>query len=402
MRPNHIAATLIALFCVAGCIYDFTPVLDEEEHSFVVIEGDILAGAQTLVRAGFTAPLDGKVSWLPQYRYEVFVEREDGVLYRQNYERPVPNPEDSLDAAITDWVGADDYASIDTRRLDVSHRYRLVVRLYKGRTYRSEWLDVLHAAPIDSVSWRVDPHRKEWMSISVTSQPGSDTPYYRWICREFWQYDSPWRTVFYYDPLQNQIRTLENISDNTYWCWRSDVEHTISVASAVSLAENRIVDHEMYQIFNQQQRISFFYCVDVVQESISEEAYRYWNALKKNTFDVGGLFSPQPAECRGNIICDENPDELVLGYISASSVTFCRKFISGANFYDFRASQDRSTPVLVRNTNWKHYYSDLDMRPYEPVEGDDNLYKWLPRRCVDCTVMGGSKRKPSFWPLKDN
>ena len=277
MRPNPLAAMVAAMLSLTGCIYDFSPVLDEGEQSFVVIEGDILAGAQTLVRVGESAALDGKVVWYPPYSFRAMVECDDGTLYEQYLEPPVPRPEDSLDAAITDWVGAGDYARIDTRQIDVSRRYRLVIEFFhwqKVNTYRSEWLDVLRSSPIDSVSWRIDPQRKESMAISVTAQPGSDTRYYRWICREFWQYTSSWRTVFYYDPAWNQIRPLENMDENTFWCWKSDVEHSISVGSTLSMEENRVVDHELFQMDNQQQRISFLYCVDVVQESISEEAYR--------------------------------------------------------------------------------------------------------------------------------
>ncbi|MEQ9424676.1 MAG: DUF4249 family protein [Cyclobacteriaceae bacterium] len=61
--------------------------------------------------------------------------------------------------------------------------------------------------------------------------------------------------------------------------------------------------------------------VEVEQTSLSPNAYIYFNGLSQQIDQVGGLFDKTPAQAAGNIINESNPDDLVLGYFTASDIS---------------------------------------------------------------------------------
>ena len=58
---------------------------------------------------------------------------------------------------------------------------------------------------------------------------------------------------------------------------------------------------------------------NVTQFVVSEENYRFWETMRKNSGSVGDIYSPQPGKPRGNIVCEEDRDEYVIGAVSCST-----------------------------------------------------------------------------------
>jgi hypothetical protein len=56
-------------------------------------------------------------------------------------------------------------------------------------------------------------------------------------------------------------------------------------------------------------------------QSIDEEAYTYWKNIEKQIYNEGKLFDPINTQVYGNLSCKTDPERLVLGYFSASSVS---------------------------------------------------------------------------------
>ena len=145
--------------------------------------------------------------------------------------------------------------------------------------------------------------------------------------------------------------------------------------------------------------MSHIYCVQLSQVSLTEEAYRYWSTLKDNTTNVGGLFSPEPAEMRGNLVNIDDPDELVLGYISVTTRTHDRMFIDN---YVTRFSRWRGPSYgfeYLFPEEYREYYG-WQYRPAWYTESEKK-WVWLPKECVDCRAFGGTKDRPSWWINQD-
>jgi hypothetical protein len=68
------------------------------------------------------------------------------------------------------------------------------------------------------------------------------------------------------------------------------------------------------------EKISKRYSILVRQYALTKEAYQFHQILQRNTQQTGSLFDPQPSQLSTNLHCLTNPDQPVIGFISASSV----------------------------------------------------------------------------------
>ena len=158
----------------------------------------------------------------------------------------------------------------------------------------------------------------------------------------------------------------------------------------------------LVQMGSTDMRISLLYSIEVSQRALSRESYQYWETLRKNSDQVGGIFSPQPSEMRGNIKCTTDPEETVLGFISAASVTKKRFFASKSEIGIYNNSHicpvmipEREKPIPIP---WSTMHeTGYDIVSYNPSERES---AWAPVSCVDCRIFG-TKNKPSFWPNTD-
>lgn len=382
---------MLLVLATGACIYDFKAEVPGTE-GIVVIEGDILIGDYTRVRVSTSMPLTGNDPARPLVS-DVTVEASDGTRY----------------------TGRND-SFIDTRFADPDLEYRLVVTNARG-TYASEWAPVLQAAVIDSLAYTISDDRTT-MTVDVSAHGGPDNVYYRWIADETWEYHAPFQASHFFVPRnaylkgvpveRDTVAMFEN-GENTYYCWNHGQVSNLMIASAKELTENRIVRHPLYAMDCYEQRISYLYSVLLIQEALTETAYRYWDMMQKNSSDVGGLFSPEPYEMRGNILNTDHPDEMVLGYISVTAPATLRYYIDS---YDIMFGRSRPgeydiKPVYVQKDEWSRYYRQgysvymlhTDGSPGTGRESvADYEFDWLPKRCVNCELQGGSKNRPDYWP----
>jgi len=62
------------------------------------------------------------------------------------------------------------------------------------------------------------------------------------------------------------------------------------------------------------------FLVEIEQQSLTEEAYEFWNKLLLQRQSKGGLFDPLPFNIPGNIYNINNRDEIILGFFTATAV----------------------------------------------------------------------------------
>lgn len=392
---------LMLLAAASSCIYDFKPEVESAAGN-IVVDGDILAGDISIIRVSESVALDSIVSsdaarTLAGTGYwSAWVELDNG-------ERIDGTP-----------YGNDAFR-IDTRPLTAGDKCRLCINHIKGynklgeiesHCYASAWLTVQSTSPIDSIS-SVIAEDGNTMDFCVTSSGGGSTPYFRWFGREDWEYTADLFAHEYYYLPANEIREYQD-GDNSYYCWKNAEVPEIMIANTSGLKESRFENHRIYTYDNHNEKISYLYSVLVVQENLTEEAYRYWSAMERNSTDVGGLFSSQPSDVRGNIYNVNDSTEVVIGFINASEVSTMRYFFdSSKHLFYRRLERFTDEPKAVNRKDWKYYYSSMNYRPFSiheeelpngEVSSDPDVYDWYPRRCIECTAKGGSKVKPDYWP----
>ena len=385
--------TLLLTVLPAACVYDFDPGLEGNVKA-LIIEGDILAGDITLVQvSNLQSPGVSETAEFLGSGVTVSVESESGAVF----------PGVCVSGESFDNV----YFKVDTRPIDLSSRCRLRVEVPGSGTYLSEWQEILQdESVLDSLYYVVSPGRDQ-LDIRIDT-PGTAEGFYRWIGMEVWEYTAEYRAIVWYDPATNTVKPYEN-GENYYFCWKRDYFRDILVASAEVQGVTRFRDYTLYSTRNRADlRFYNTYSLTLLQERISREAYDYWTSMRNNTSDVGGLFSPQPSDVRGNIHNVDDPSEYVVGFISASTVSKAQKYYRNTTGHFGVQDPVSTTRAVLKPNLWNNYYQSgyLPLWIYipdveEPPVTAEDYYEWAPRRCVDCRLQGGSKNVPADWPTPD-
>lgn len=368
---------------MGSCIYPFTPEIADVDIGLIVIEGDIRIGAESYIFVRNTQQL-GTTGTPVNIPADVWVESDKGEITRAGNYR-------------------DGAYIIDTRNLDPRNSYRLHVKPHVQSSaveYVTDWLEVIITPELEEVSFRVD-ELEEKITFHVSTTNPDTNPYYKWNCNEVWEYTSQFYASHVFNPSRNTVEECRG--ENTHYCWDRDIVPNIMTASTEALTENRLVNHQIYELPFMSDKLDYLYSLEVIQSSISAEAYVYWEVMLRNTDQTGGLFSPQPSELRGNIHCVNDSSIVVLGYVSASKVSSHRIFVSVDDFPMQNKRQNCSAFIeidLAEHSKMRRYYYG----GYDVVFLDNmtNITSWSERRCVDCRVKGGTKEKPDYWPNNHN
>jgi hypothetical protein len=133
----------------------------------------------------------------------------------------------------------------------------------------------------------------------------------------------------------------------------------------------------------------------VRQLALSEGAYNYWEQLRINSNEQGGLYEKQPIAIKGNMINKTNPEKDVLGYFNAASASSMRYFyheVPGlvVDFYNF------CSPYGLGQFGWKEV-NKWEYPVYFYYIGT-GVVRLLNPECYDCRKLGGVTVKPAFWP----
>lgn len=221
----------------------------------------------------------------------------------------------------------------------------------------------------------------------------TDSHFFRWEAIETWEYHVPYAKEWYYDGTVHHIYPPDS---SRMVCWTTGLVKNIYTLSTEGLVENKYRMFPLNFVDNHTSRLRYCYSLLLNQYSLSEGAYSYWDQLRINSSEQGGLYEKQPLSITGNLHNLSNPDQKVLGFFSASSVRSKRIFVLNVEDLAFDYL-DFCTPAPL---------GFFGLREIEPDEypaflmgnrlGYQNVV--LSQYCVDCLSLGGTIVKPDFWP----
>lgn len=384
-----LAAAAMVMMAVS-CIYPFNPEPQDGSGAFV-IEGDILLGDYTDVMLSFTAPVTAPDEASAPPVCDVWVEDEAGTTYQGVRDNEAPGR-----------------YRVDTRNASPDKRYRLhVLRNDDKREYVSGWGEAPVVPEIDSLSYILDFDRSRLnVALSMHSRGGS---FFKWRYVEDWEYHADYNAVIKYVPpvfsgrwgVATDDGNIVDIvyPESTYYCYGHDVSSEIMIFSTESQTDDRFVDLEFHPIPRSDVRISYIYHIDVYLEPLTEDAYRYWETVKANSEYNGNLFAPNPSELIGNIRCVQDPDEMVMGYISVASLAHKALYIRNIDTRFYKDPNPYEEPLLVNRGDWYETYNDGYLPfSYYMMPGDLSQTYWARARCVDCLRKGkGTYKRPDNW-----
>lgn len=281
--------------------------------------------------------------------------------------------------------------------------YMLRVIDNNGDVYESDYQTLNPAPIIDSLTASYQPKTtaenpeglKGYQFYVSTSDRGGQTRYYRWDMEETWEYHSPYTVFAMWD---GTLHLNYFFPDNRTVCWMTREVQGIYTATTRDMAEDVLKNIKLNYVSTQTDRLMWRYSLLVREYSLSAEAYEFWNGLKKQVQQTGGLYESQPYMITGNITCVSQPNKQVLGFFTASGVSKKRIFVGPAPDPVKQIACSSDTIKSIRD----------DLMPYPPSSYPVYMYKFIlpsgafvkvasDQRCFDCLKRGGTNVKPSYW-----
>mgnify|MGYP003583318440 CR=1 FL=1 len=365
---------LLLSFLLGACRDKFLPAInDRDTDAVLIVEGNITPGSTSNITLSFSKSVNEALGDPYIKNASVQIENDNGLL---------------IATLLPNGLGL-----YSLNYTPIHEKYFLRIKTAQNEEFLSESIVPLVTPLIDSISWRQYP-----VGVRVfvsTKDPNSNVQFYKWSFEETWEYKSSYFTNIEYDVATNRVKPRDLINNEVYTCWRSTLSNTINIGSSVRHSDNTIHENELVFIPNGDVKLSVRYSILVKQIALSKEAYSFYELLKKNTEDIGSLFSGQPSEVHSNIKCITNPNKKVVGFVLGGNINTKRIFISKPELDRWSYSQMCGTfEVPNMPDSLKFYFGEHGYMPYEDL---GNSFNAALGTCVDCRLMGGTNIKPAFW-----
>jgi hypothetical protein len=385
---------LPTLICWA-CRKPYNPAVVSANLNYLVVEGNITSGDTTIIKLSRTTPVGSSSSIKPELKASITIQSDQNNSY-----------------TLTE-TGNGNYR-LNPVTLDKSKKYSLIIKTSEGKTYQSDFVEMKITPPIDSIYYQAIQGPDTALQFYVNAHdPQNSTRYYRWDYTETWSYVSCDPTFIKYK--NGAIVPLDQ--DSLYYtCYRSDFSNQVFVASTTQLSNDVVNAQPIGAITPASQKLSHIYTMLLSQYAVTPEGLTYYTNLKKNTEQLGSIFDAVPSTIQGNIHCIGNPQETVLGFISASTISRKRIIVKYNNIpiraQSYFGPPDPADCAFATATVSFQPKSSLSARlktvfgsgTYLPfsinlINGiDTSGYGYTLKECVDCRFKGGTNIRPSFFP----
>jgi hypothetical protein len=370
---------LMMMLGPGACVDLYDPPVSDDDVGYLVVDGVLNAAkGEATVFLTRTIPVKSNDEVPAESGASVWIEDEEGTLY------PLTETQGRL-------------YSGDVSNVSSGSKYRLVVHTRDNHEYVSEFTEVVESPGIDSISYSV---LEEGVEFSVnTHDPAGSARHFRWKYMETYEYRSNFHSSYMFADKEVIVRPPDR---SIYTCWKSEPSTGILVTSTNHLKESIVSRFPVTFISKGSLKLSVKYRLLVEQQALTQEGYDYWLGLQKSTEQLGGLFDPLPSEVTGNIRSTTHPDEEVLGFFSASTVTQKILYVKWrdlppeeAKFYNNHDSYcELDTLFLADLPN----VASFVLLATAVTEGPSLIgYTTSSNNCLDCRSFGGSTTKPEFW-----
>jgi hypothetical protein len=364
-------AVVFVLFCLS-CRENYDPPVVATNKSILVVEGNLDPQGPAVVSLSRVSSLETRT----------------GIKVENNAVVTVEDRNNNVRGLVQSNPGT--YTSSGLG-LTIDNEYRLHIKTSDGKEYLSAYVKAKQTPAVDSISWE---YVDDGVQIYANTHDATGrSQYYRWEYDETWEIRTQFFSDVIYDATTNRVRPRSFPVEDVSTCWKYDRSTTILLANSTRLQSDVIYKTPLILIPNGSERLSVRYSILVRQYALDRGAYNFYELMKKNTEQVGSIFSPQPTELVGNITCVSHPEEYVLGYVTASTIVQQRLFIKIP--WNFRQDCD---DILVPNNpdSLKFFFGQGTYMPYSFVSPPPG-YKSSTPNCVDCTRRGGSTFRPPYW-----
>jgi hypothetical protein len=233
----------------------------------------------------------------------------------------------------------------------------------------------------------------------TTHDNANDTRYYLWSYEETWEI----RTYYFskYKYVNDTVYRRGSL-DDVSTCWKYAYSQDILIGSSASYQTDTIPEAPLNFIGNGDEKLAVRYSILVKQYALDKKGYEFYEMMKKNTESLGTIFDAQPSEIKGNIFSVSDPNEAVIGNISATTMEEKRIFIEPADLDRWRFEQHCNDYVVKNDPDSIRFAYQTGLSIYEAIfsmtqPGVIVSYQFSLAHCVDCTKREGSLGRPPYW-----
>jgi len=384
---SKLLSICIILLCTVSCIEPFHPEI-KETQDMLVINGRLTdqPGMQ-FVDVSRASPFN-EPAFIPVEGCIVRVEDKNGqgVYYHE-----------SLPGVYR--------ADLDVPFLGVNKAYKLFVRTPNGQEYQSEYDSMFACPPIDSLYYQIETRETENPDVTyqglqfyldVKGKEG-DTRNFLWRLEETFEYRTRYPIQYFWDGRRVQEYNLPPYSLSR--CYMTNSIAKIYTASSRYLTTNELNGYPLNFVSEGTPKLLRKYSLMVIQYSLSDDAFLYWEKFKTLTSETGGLYEKQPASLGGNIYNVNDPEEQIHGFFYTSQEH--ERWIILKNTFGFY-TRDYYCPIdTVDDVDFLHMEVGTYMISLEPEEGVGPPYGSADQACFDCRLRGGSLEPPDYWMIDE-
>ena len=252
-------------------------------------------------------------------------------------------------------------------RGEPGNTYYVEATLDEGRTYRSIPEKLQPVPRIDGIFFdtfqedRLNSNNviieRDFIRFLVNTSIPDDTEnrYFKWN--------------FSGEYVFTEVPDPENPLDPVRQCYLTDIIdlNKIVIFNGLEAEANNLTEEIFVTELDNKFRTT--YCFHLYQQSLTREAYEFWEEVGTLVNRTGSLFEVPPGRIRGNIVNVNEPDEEVLGYFYVTSIDSLRFFFQRRNVPD----------IIIPNP----------CRDAEPESFPE---------CFDCQLFPGSTlERPPYW-----
>lgn len=384
MLRNKIVIYLLPLVLLVGCIKQFSPEIESDIASRVVVSGKLTnkEGYQS-VKLSKSIPISEDYIYQPLSFCRVSIWDENGNEF-QMYEHQ------SGEYGV--WM--------NSANLKIGSAYYIQIFTPEGDELRSDPDIMTAVAPacipafqIDSIYNQAFDYYTKGLRFKVNVDGNETTSkYYLFELDPTYEHHVKYAREWYYNG--GWVRHIYPPDSSLMYCWTTERVPEIFTLSTENLSANKFNNFNLHFVPYNKDYLTIGYSLLFRQVGLSRNAFLYWENMRLNNNQGASLYSKQPVDTKGNIINLTHPEKEVLGFFSASAISEARIFIEPqpTKAYEQCFPEPLDRPGL-RGISPSQYPAFLMNDPY-------GTYKmiYLDETCVNCAADHGSPLKPDFWP----
>jgi hypothetical protein len=371
---------LPVLLLLLSCKEEFNPSLSNADVDLLVVEGYIdISGQDSFIELSRTQPVQSNLPFAPETNAKLALSNETGTSWA--FEETTPGKY-KLNVVVPE-----------------NGKYKLSIRLANGKEYGSDPMTPIITPEIDELGYTRD---EAGVEIFVSTKGNDKAQFFLWDYEEHWIFRPGVLTPFKYNPLTRDV-DFRDQNDRIDLCWNSNTFPKLILQNAARFDDNRILQRELVRIPLRSEKIMQRYSIRVRQRAIDSETFQFWEIMKRNSDDIGGIFSPLPSLLTTNIREQRSGANTAIGYVSMGVATYKRIYIDNSEVRPWQVEQPdylncriESDTVLV--AQYQTAFGSGTFVPARPVIVVTTTIGYLGTNvnCADCTLRG-SNVKPDFW-----